>query len=107
MQMPKIKLSNAIPSIFEINNKRYIVPQWTEVDDTITTEMVRDVWWSQIGKPQNYPNLTKILTFEIPNSKGNGFYTVTYEKNQWYCTCTGFGFRRRCKHIENAKLNLG
>lgn len=27
-------------------------------------------------------------------------YTVVLNNNRFTCTCTGFGFRRKCKHVE-------
>lgn len=39
---------------------------------------------------------TKI--FNVNGSKGNK-YIVTRSKSKWECTCTGFGFRKTCKHI--------
>jgi hypothetical protein len=40
--------------------------------------------------------------FQVAGSKGNT-YTVKQEGTQWSCTCVGFGFRRDCKHINQAK----
>lgn len=45
---------------------------------------------------------------EVKSSKGDKTYTVTVEKTnervtQVSCTCTGYGFRRRCKHSDKFK----
>lgn len=29
-------------------------------------------------------------------------YLVTEKQNQWSCSCVGYGYRRRCSHIEMA-----
>lgn len=42
-------------------------------------------------------------TWKVPNSKGNGHYNVSFSSAGWSCTCTGFGFRRRCRHIDEKK----
>lgn len=34
----------------------------------------------------------------VKGSKGNT-YTVTRNASKWDCTCTGFGFRKTCKHV--------
>lgn len=39
-----------------------------------------------------------VQTFIVDGSKGSK-YTVTKNKNTWSCSCTGFGFRKTCKHI--------
>jgi hypothetical protein len=41
---------------------------------------------------------TDIEIFTVKGSKGNS-YTVTKSSNGWTCTCTGFEFRRSCKHV--------
>lgn len=41
---------------------------------------------------------TDVRTFEVSGSKGNK-YTVTSSSRGWTCTCTGFQFRKQCKHI--------
>jgi hypothetical protein len=41
-------------------------------------------------------------SWSVSGSKGN-VYTVTENAGQWSCTCQGFVFRNRCKHIEELK----
>lgn len=40
--------------------------------------------------------------YQIASSSGST-YTVTLQNNNWACTCAGFGFRKRCRHLEQAK----
>jgi hypothetical protein len=42
---------------------------------------------------------TKNKSYTVQGSKGNS-YTVTNDKTTWTCSCTGFQFRKMCKHIE-------
>jgi hypothetical protein len=37
-------------------------------------------------------------TWEVAGSKG-GTYTVTEDAGTWSCTCSGFTFRGRCRHV--------
>ena len=41
---------------------------------------------------------TSVKTWTIDGSKGNK-YTVTRTNGKWACTCTGYQFRKQCKHI--------
>lgn len=41
-------------------------------------------------------------TFKITGSKGDK-YLVVLSNNIWSCPCKGFGFRRSCKHVDEAK----
>ena len=42
---------------------------------------------------------TDVKVFQVAGSKGKS-YTVTIGNGQRSCTCTGFAFRKHCKHIE-------
>ena len=47
------------------------------------------------SKPQNHA---------IPVTGSNGaIYYVTKNMNTYVCTCSGFQFRRKCKHIDSIK----
>jgi len=40
-----------------------------------------------------------IKTFSIKGSKGDT-YTVTINSGKMHCTCSGFQFRKSCKHVK-------
>jgi hypothetical protein len=40
-----------------------------------------------------------IKTFNVKGSKGDS-YTVTVDSGKMHCTCSGFQFRKSCKHIK-------
>lgn len=48
------------------------------------------------GKKYVYKNQTK--TYSIQGSKGNT-YVVTEANGKYTCSCTGFQFRKTCKHL--------
>ena len=48
---------------------------------------------------------TKSMVWQVAGSKGSK-YTVTQDKNQFSCTCAGFGFRRHCRHVDELKWKL-
>lgn len=46
-----------------------------------------------------------IESWSVEGSTGNT-YIVTRRKDQWSCTCPGFGFRRDCKHIKGKQKEV-
>ena len=42
---------------------------------------------------------TAIKTFNVKGSKGDS-YTVTVGSGKMHCTCSGFQFRKSCKHVK-------
>lgn len=42
---------------------------------------------------------TVIKTFNVKGSKGDS-YTVTVGSGKMHCTCSGFQFRKSCKHVK-------
>lgn len=42
-------------------------------------------------------------TFVIAGSKAGITYAVTHRKGAWVCNCTGFGYRRTCRHVAEAQ----
>ena len=94
------------PAIFKshTSGKTYVVTgdqPWIEVPEGTT---LNDVRWTCAYKPDKDPVDAREQIFEVEGSKGNK-YTVKQAKNGlWNCTCAGFGFRRKCKHVTNCKL---
>lgn len=41
----------------------------------------------------------------VTGSRGDA-YTITEQSGRWSCTCSGFTFRNRCRHIEQIKTTL-
>ena len=99
------------PTITQIGEKRWMVftgPEggWFRIDDTVTLEMAMNKWipWSPTAKTVQPPK-EDFHEFKIAGSKGNQ-YAVTLRNGNWSCECVGFGFRRKCKHVEKAKETL-
>ena len=42
-------------------------------------------------------------SWQVTGSKGSS-YTVSIRQGQWSCSCPGFGWRRKCKHIEEKQV---
>ena len=68
----------------------------------ITMDFVRDV---KIVTGDFKEVDTGVRTFEVPGSKGNK-YVVTSNSQGWSCTCTGFQFRKQCKHVSELSMEV-
>lgn len=96
---PSIK-SFLPPTIVETQNGRWAVAggQWLPIPKTVTFEMLREAWVRDVTPKKVF----KPGNWKVKGSKGDS-YTVTSLDGQWNCTCPGFGFRRKCKHIDEVK----
>jgi len=99
------------PTITEIGGKRWAVftgdhGGWFRIDKTVTREMLLHRWirW-QPKNVENQPAKEIVQEWKINGSKGN-VYNVTLRNGSYSCECMGFGFRRKCKHVEQAKKLL-
>lgn len=67
-------------------------------DDILALEYLDGTAVEEIEKPKVLPDFTE----SVLGSKGNE-YVVRHVQGKWSCTCTGFGFRGRCKHIKGVQ----
>jgi len=44
-------------------------------------------------------------SWSVEGSKGKVYVVKLSNEGGWSCTCPGYAFRRRCKHIENTREN--
>lgn len=91
------------PAIAKFNGITYVVPGWHPVPEGTTLEEVNEHWVkdSPTGESQITP---KEEVEETVISKRTGEeYTVNFNGKYWSCTCMGFGYRGRCKHVEEVK----
>ena len=78
-------------------NKTYAIAgsTWIEVPDgtklaAISKYMVFDGWNCTSNDEVEY---------EVVGSRGNKYRVRRNSKGIWSCTCQGFGFRQKCKHV--------
>lgn len=85
-----------------------VVPRYSWLDDNWfcireddgTTRILHkdNIVCGWLGVSDNNTN-TECLYVSIP--RGNKSYTVTLgSDNRFHCDCTGYGFRRRCSHVD-------
>jgi len=46
----------------------------------------------------------EVKEYQVVSSKGDKHYTVTYRNDSYSCSCPGYGWRRKCRHIEGVKV---
>ena len=73
---------------------------WVEVPEDMTLDRVHE--YMVVDDRFTPAQLVEVLTYEAQGSKGDT-YMVTNDRGNWTCTCAGFGFRRRCRHISEIK----
>ena len=73
---------------------------WIEVPDTLTLDRIGEYMVvDQRFTPTQTPD---VRTYDVQGSTGNT-YTVKQDADTWTCTCPGFGWRRKCRHITEVK----
>lgn len=88
-----------------------VPPKWAGDKLALTTGIknfpIRLIEYSSIVDSDNKEIVIKLpsQTWSVKGSKGDA-YVVTYDGSSWSCTCTGFGFRKSCKHIVEKKKEL-
>jgi len=99
------------PGITTMGNKSYAVAggKWVEIPEGTEVKDIMPHWINtmpksikQSGNKNDYNK-----KFEAPSSKGDKNYTVQIDDNGNYtCTCPGYGFRRKCRHILEIKNKI-
>ena len=100
--------SHMAPGIAQTLNKRWMVfsgPDggWFEISNDVTLDDVNKLWLNEIDKSENDTNLSKTVSVK---GSGKNSYKVVFKNNSVSCSCPGFGFRKKCKHIDIAKGKL-
>ena len=72
---------------------------WIEVPAGTTLDELSEY---MVYKPRERKTLSGEETHQVKGSKGN-IYTVKLSGGSYSCTCAGYGFRRKCRHIEGVK----
>jgi len=95
------------PALVHINDQTFVVPGWHIVPNDTTLKEVYRHWIKE--EATIIPTFIKITPKkpirEIVISKRTGEkYLVEMNGLTWSCTCVGYGYRNKCKHIDEIKL---
>ena len=96
------------PFTMELNGERYIMPGWYKLKQNEETPNIEDIaFYPYKAKKPNIPNSIKNKVYKVTSSKGDKEYEVSVSSSgEFSCTCPGYGFRRKCRHIDYVKKEL-
>ena len=96
------------PFTMELNGERYIMPGWYKLKQNEETPNIEDIaFYPYKAKKPNIPNIDSNKAYKVKSSRGNAYYEVKMNASgSLECTCPGYGFRRRCRHIDYVKNEL-
>ena len=89
------------PFTMELHGERYIMPGWYKLKPEEAMPNIKDIaFYPYKPKKPNLPNIDSNKVYKVKSSKGNSFYEVKMNvSGSLECTCPGYGFRRKCRHI--------
>ena len=81
-----------------VDGKRYAISgsTWIEVPSDTTFD---ELPMYMVVKKREGSQKRGEGSWHVKGSRGAD-YRVSLRQGQWSCTCPGFGWRRRCKHVE-------
>jgi len=89
------------PFTMELHGERYIMPGWYKLKPEEAMPNIKDIaFYPYKPKKPNLPNIDSNKVYKVKSSKGNSFYEVKMNASgSMECSCPGYGFRRKCRHI--------
>ena len=75
---------------------------WIEIGPEVTSSMLTAAWTPVKRTPVNLGTVEDKV-FEVVSKRSGEKYEVKSSYGKWSCTCPGFEYRKKCKHIEEIK----
>ena len=96
------------PFTMELNGERYIMPGWYKLSKDEELPNIKDIaFYPYKPKKDHIPNIDSNKVYKVKSSKGDKEYEVKQNKaGNMECSCPGYGFRRKCRHIAEAILQM-
>ena len=96
------------PALTTINGERYIMPGWYKLKPNEETPNIEDIaFYPYKAKKPNIPNIDRNKVYKVKSSRGDKEYQVQMDSSgSLACECPGYGFRRRCRHIDEVQKSL-
>ena len=91
------------PCLADTASGRYAISgsTWIRVPDDTRFEDLDKYMVYERKAPVSPPDAS-VRSWAVVGSKG-AHYTVRANQGRYTCSCPGFGWRRKCKHIEQVK----
>ena len=111
----KVKRTYAIygglvpPYTMSIGSDKYIMPGWYKLDKDEDLPDIEDIGYYPYKpkKDNNLANIDSNKVYKVMSSKGDKEYQVQLNTSgSLECECPGYGFRRRCRHIDQVTSSL-
>ena len=97
------------PFTTTINGERYIMPGWYKLPEEDHDIKLEDIAFYPYKpkKDNNLKNIDSNKVYKVMSSKGDKEYQVQMNTSgSLECECPGYGFRRRCRHIDQVTSSL-
>ncbi len=91
------------PFTMTFGSAKYIMPGWYKIDDTEDLPDIEDIAFYPYKpkKDNSLDNIKSNAIYKVMSSKGDKEYQVQMNTSgSLECECPGYGFRRRCRHID-------
>ncbi len=90
------------PFTLVIDHDRYVMPGWYKLSKDEDMPNIKDIaYYPFKAKRPHLPNIDKDKVYKVISSKGDSHYDVKMNSSgSMECTCPGYDFRRRCRHID-------
>jgi len=90
------------PGLIIVGNETFTCPGWHKVPNDTSLEELYKHWTKYVPKESPKKSLVKIIEM-VDSSTASKQYKVIYDGMWWHCGCAGFGFRRKCRHVDLVK----
>lgn len=90
------------PYTMTLHGERYIMPGWYKMKQNEETPNIKDIaYYPYKAKKPNNLNIESNKVYKVKSSKGDAYYDVKMNSTgSLQCTCMGYGYRRRCRHVD-------
>ena len=106
MKLPVTVPWNPVLSRMPVSGQLYAISggTWIPVPDgTTRADLPKYMTWDRPTVASDAPQMER---WTVEGSKGNSYRVEAFD-GLWRCSCKGYEFRRKCRHIEEVKTSCG
>ena len=96
------------PFTMNIGSDKYIMPGWYKLNKEEDMPNIEDIaFYPYKPSKRPLPTSTPDKVYKVLSSKGDKEYEVNFNvTGELECSCPGYGFRRKCRHIDQITSTL-